>query len=121
MAYYRKHEMQPDDNPPIGILLCTEAGHEMVEYVNTLVSPDLFVSKYQLELPTKEEITAFLKRENGTTEVVHVALRDALADVKKSVGKGVVKSVVKIFDLIAQCPDITRERLAQEGKEKQNA
>ena len=48
-------------------------------------------------------------------------MRDALADVKKSVGKGVVKSVVKIFDLIAQCPDITRERLAQEGKEKQNA
>ena len=66
MAYYRKHEMQTDDNPPIGILLCTEAGHEMVEYVNTLVSPDLFVSKYQLKLPTKDEITAFLKRENGT-------------------------------------------------------
>ena len=68
MAYYRKHEMQPDDNPPIGILLCTEAGHEMVEYVNTLVSPDLFVSKYQLQLPSKDEITAFLKRENGRQE-----------------------------------------------------
>lgn len=56
MAYYRKHEMQPDDNPPIGILLCTEAGHEMVEYVNTLVSPDLFVSKAMAREPTKAEL-----------------------------------------------------------------
>lgn len=43
-----------------------------------------------------------------------LALRDALVDVKRSVGKGVVKSVVKILDLIAQYPDITRERLARE-------
>ena len=43
-----------------------------------------------------------------------VALRDALAEVKRSVGNGVVKSVVKILDLIAQHPDITRERLAKE-------
>ena len=40
--------------------------------------------------------------------------RDALLAVKRSVGKGAVKSVVKILDLIAQYPDITRERLAKE-------
>ena len=47
-------------------------------------------------------------------EFMLVALRDALLEVKKSVGKGVVKSVVKILDLVAQFPDITRERLAKE-------
>ena len=47
-------------------------------------------------------------------EFMLVALRDALVEVKKSVGKGVVKSVVKILDLIVQYPDITRERLANE-------
>ena len=47
-------------------------------------------------------------------EFMLVALRDALVTVKKSVGKGVVKSVVKILDLVAQYPEITRERLAQE-------
>lgn len=47
-------------------------------------------------------------------EFMLVALRDALVAVKKSVGKGVVKSVVKILDLVAQYPEITRERLAQE-------
>lgn len=43
-------------------------------------------------------------------EFMLVALRDALLAVKRSVGK----SVVKILDLIAQFPDITRERLAKE-------
>ena len=47
-------------------------------------------------------------------EFMLVALRDALVTVKKSVGKGVVKSVVKILDLVAHYPEITRERLAQE-------
>ena len=47
-------------------------------------------------------------------EFMLVALRDALLAVKRSVGKGVVKSVVKILDLIAQYPDVTRERLAKE-------
>jgi Fic family protein len=47
-------------------------------------------------------------------EFMLLALRDALVDVKRSVEKGVVKSVVKILDLIAQNPDITRERLARE-------
>ena len=47
-------------------------------------------------------------------EFMLLALRDALVDVNRSVGKGVVKSVVKILDLIAQYPDITRERLARE-------
>jgi hypothetical protein len=32
LNYYRKNEMQPDDNPPVGILMCTEVGAETVEY-----------------------------------------------------------------------------------------
>ena len=70
MAYYRKNKMTAGDNPPIGILLCTAAGKETVEYLAPFTDPQLFLSEYQLKLPTKEEIMAFLKRENGTTEVV---------------------------------------------------
>ncbi len=66
MAYYRKHVCRADDNPPIGILLCTEVGNEMAEYVSTFVDPSLFLSKYEVELPPKERIEAFLKSENGT-------------------------------------------------------
>jgi len=64
LAYYRKHVMQPDDNPPVGILLCTAVGDETMEYVNTFVDPKLFVSKYQLQLPGKDQVTEFLRKEN---------------------------------------------------------
>ncbi|MGN0847037.1 MAG: PDDEXK nuclease domain-containing protein [Kiritimatiellia bacterium] len=65
MAYYRKHVCERDDNPPIGILLCTEVGQEMAEYVNTFVDPALFISKYQLQLPSKEKMVDFLRQENA--------------------------------------------------------
>jgi len=64
MGYYRKHVIQPDDNPPVGILLCTEAGQETMEYVNAFVDPKLFVSKYELQLPGKDQVTDFLRKEN---------------------------------------------------------
>ncbi len=65
MAHYRKHEMAPDDNPPVGILLCTEVGAETAEYVSTFVDPGLFVSKYEVRLPPRERIADFLRRENA--------------------------------------------------------
>ena len=64
LAYYRKHICQPDDNPPVGIMLCTEVGQEMAEYVSTFIDPSLFISKYELKLPPKERIVEFLQKEN---------------------------------------------------------
>lgn len=64
MEYYRQHYMQPDDNPPVGLLLCTEYGQELVEYLAPFTDPQLFVAKYALELPSKEQIREFLLREN---------------------------------------------------------
>ena len=64
MSYYREHYMQPDDNPPVGLLLCTEYGQEMVEYLAPFTDPQLFVARYELELPSKEKIKEFLLREN---------------------------------------------------------
>lgn len=40
IEYYRKHYMQPDDNPPVGLLLCTECGQEMVEYLTPFTDPN---------------------------------------------------------------------------------
>lgn len=64
LGYYRKNVMLADDNEPIGILMCTEVGHEMAEYATINVDPNLFISQYQLELPSKERITEFLRKEN---------------------------------------------------------
>lgn len=68
IEYYRKHYMQPDDNPPVGLLLCTEYGQEMVEYLAPFIDPQLFVARYELQLPSKEKIRDFLMQENGKTK-----------------------------------------------------
>lgn len=64
LAYYRKNIMLVDDNEPIGILLCSEVGQEMAEYTMMGTDANLFLSKYQLELPSTERITEFLRKEN---------------------------------------------------------
>lgn len=62
VGYYRQHEMRDGDQPPIGILLCTRENTELVQYALAGMSNQLFVSRYQVQLPGREEIAAFLQR-----------------------------------------------------------
>ena len=61
VSWYRKNMMTEGDNPPVGLLLCTQKDHALVEYATANVDNRLFVSKYQLELPTKKELERFLQ------------------------------------------------------------
>jgi hypothetical protein len=63
VSWYRKNMMAEGDNPPVGILLCTDKDHALVEYALAGMDNDLFVSKYQLELPDKEQIQRFVEAE----------------------------------------------------------
>jgi predicted nuclease of restriction endonuclease-like (RecB) superfamily len=60
LNYYKKNEMVTGDKSPIGILLCTEKDHPLVEYALAGIDNQLFVSEYSLQLPSKEEIGKFL-------------------------------------------------------------
>ncbi len=51
------------DSPPVGILLCTDKNHTLVEYALAGMDNGLFVSKYQLELPKKEEMQRFIEEQ----------------------------------------------------------
>ena len=65
---YVKHEvMQDDDNPPIGLLLCTDYGQTTVQYATEGLSQNLFVSKYRLQLPSEDDIRKYML-ENITEE-----------------------------------------------------
>lgn len=59
--WYRKNVMTAEDSPPVGILLCTRKDHALVEYALAGMDNHLFVSRYQLELPKKEDIQRFLE------------------------------------------------------------
>jgi predicted nuclease of restriction endonuclease-like (RecB) superfamily len=63
VSWYRKHMMTAGDNPPVGILLCTQKDHALVEYALAGIDNGLFVSKYLLELPKKEEMQRFLEEQ----------------------------------------------------------
>lgn len=60
MNYFKHEVMQEDDNPPIGLLLCTDYGETTVKYSIEGLSQNLFVSKYRLQLPTEDEIRKYI-------------------------------------------------------------
>lgn len=63
VAYYKKNEMYEGDNPPVGILLCTKKGKQMVEYALSGMDNQLFVSTYMLQIPDKKTLEEFLLKE----------------------------------------------------------
>ena len=54
---------QPDDNPSIGLILCSQRDETVVRYSVLKESEQLFASKYRLILPTEEELKTELERE----------------------------------------------------------
>jgi len=62
LGYYKKHEMTPGDNSPVGLLLCTEKNEPLVEYALSGMSNQLFISRYQFALPNKHDLKHFLER-----------------------------------------------------------
>jgi hypothetical protein len=63
LEYYKKYEMVEGDNPPVGILLCTDKDEEHVEFATAGMDDKLFVSKYLVALPDKKELEQFIKTE----------------------------------------------------------
>lgn len=63
LSYYRHAVMQKDDNPPVGILMCTEAGKELVKYATDGIDENLFIQKYRVALPDEAKLTEWLKNE----------------------------------------------------------
>jgi len=61
LQYYKHEIMQKGDNPPVGILLCTKSKPTMVKYA-TASNKNLFVNEYKLNLPSEEELQAFVEQ-----------------------------------------------------------
>lgn len=61
LGYFENEENTEGDNPPIGIVLAREKDNLLIQYAMHNVSSQLFVSKYQLYLPNKEELRAAIE------------------------------------------------------------
>jgi predicted nuclease of restriction endonuclease-like (RecB) superfamily len=62
LNYFKKEVSTEGDNPPIGIVLGAAKDHILVEYATESISNKLFISKYQLYLPEKEQLENELNR-----------------------------------------------------------
>ena len=58
LNYYASEVNDPDDNPPIGIILCTEKNSITAEYALGGLSNNIFASRYVLYMPNKEQLIA---------------------------------------------------------------
>ncbi|MBD1569784.1 YhcG family protein [Aliivibrio sp. S10_S31] len=60
---YEEKKRRSDDNPTIGLILCTENNHTVAKYSVLNDSEHLFASKYMMELPSEEELRIQLEKE----------------------------------------------------------
>ena len=58
LNYYASEVNDSDDNPPIGIILCTEKDSITAEYALGGLSNNIFASRYVLVMPNKEQLIA---------------------------------------------------------------
>ena len=63
LNYYKYEVMQPGDNPPVGLLLCTGKGDTLVKYATAGLDQNIFVQKYMINLPSVEDLTSYIERE----------------------------------------------------------
>lgn len=60
---YEEKKRRNDDNPTIGLILCTENNKTVAKYSVLNESEHLFASKYITELPSEEELRLQLEKD----------------------------------------------------------
>lgn len=61
LNYFKAEESSQDDNQPIGLILAADKDEVLVKYALGGISNKLFVSKYKLYLPDREELAERVK------------------------------------------------------------
>lgn len=61
--YYTRELMNEGDNPPIGIVLCTDKSDSIVKYTLPEDNTQIFASKYMTYLPSEQELKKELRLE----------------------------------------------------------
>jgi hypothetical protein len=61
--YYQRDITSSDENPPIGIILCSEKSEAVVRYTLPEGNNQIFASRYKLYLPSEEELASEIRKE----------------------------------------------------------
>jgi len=71
LNYYKNEISSKSDNPPIGIILCTDKNHTKVEYATAGLDENMFISKYKVVLPSVNELEKFIDEEMQDIQTVN--------------------------------------------------
>jgi len=68
-TWHRPDITSADENPPVGIVLCTDKSEAVVRYTLPEDNQQIFASRYKLHLPTESQLAAELQRERQAFEM----------------------------------------------------
>ena len=71
LQMYDKMKKGPDDNPTIGIILCTESDSDVARYSTLAKNDQMFAAKYKLYLPDKEDLRREIERQKELYLMAH--------------------------------------------------
>jgi len=71
LQMYDKMKKGPDDNPTIGIILCTETDSDVARYSTLAQNDQMFAAKYKLYLPDKEDLRREIERQKELYLMAH--------------------------------------------------
>lgn len=62
LNYFKLEISEKNDNPPVGILLVAEKDHALVKYATAGMNENLFIQKYLVQLPSKENLEKYIEK-----------------------------------------------------------
>jgi predicted nuclease of restriction endonuclease-like (RecB) superfamily len=71
---YDQHKKSQDDNPTLGLILCSEKSEAVAKYSILADSKQLFAAKYLAYLPSEEELAKELQRERALLAEINTGL-----------------------------------------------
>lgn len=77
---YEEKKRRQDDNPTIGLILCSQGNETVAKYSVLNDSKQIFSSKYVTELPSEDELREELNRER---KLIQQRLKENETDNKK--------------------------------------
>ncbi len=69
LNYLKQEVAFPDENPPVGIILCSEKDSEEVHFATAGMDSQLFVSRYLVALPSEEKLKQWLREEQSRLQM----------------------------------------------------
>lgn len=68
LNYFKRHQMATGDQPPVGILLCSDKDNTKVEFATAGLSQQVFVSRYLIALPSAAQLKSFIESDRARLE-----------------------------------------------------